>query len=77
VSRILKKGFRKLFLKTNLHILFVPNVVVCCFFCNMIIDGKDFDLQILMIQLNLEMELGILTLLDRDFLIIEGIYIKK
>jgi hypothetical protein len=37
----------------------------------MIIDAK--DLQTLMIQLNLEMDLGILTLLDRDFLIIEGI----
>jgi hypothetical protein len=46
-------------------------------FCNMVIDGKDFDLQTLMTQLNLEMELGILTLLDRDFLIIKGIYIKK
>ncbi len=40
-------------------------------FYNMIIDAK--DLQTLMIQLNLEMDLGILTLLDRDFLIIEGI----
>jgi hypothetical protein len=46
-------------------------------FYNMIIYGKDFDLQTLMIQLNLDMELGILTLLNRDFLIIESIYIKK
>jgi hypothetical protein len=46
-------------------------------FYNMIIDGKKFDLQTLMIQLNSEMELGILKSLDKDFLIIEGIYIKK
>jgi hypothetical protein len=46
-------------------------------FYNMIIDGKDFDFQTLMIQLNLEMELGILMSLDRDFLIIKGLYIKK
>jgi hypothetical protein len=27
---ILKKTFRGLFLKTNLHALFIPIVVVCC-----------------------------------------------
>jgi hypothetical protein len=45
VFRTLKKTFRELILKTNLHIPFVLIVVVCCcILYNMIIDGKDFDL---------------------------------
>ncbi len=37
---ILKKTFRKLLLKTNLHVFFLPNVVVCCCILhNMILDG--------------------------------------
>jgi hypothetical protein len=53
---ILRKKFRKLFLKSNLHILFVPNVLICCcIFHNIIIDGNlDLDIQTLMIQLELE-----------------------
>jgi len=47
---ILKKSFRKLLLKSHLNILFLPNVVVCCYiFYNMILDGKDQDIEILMI----------------------------
>jgi hypothetical protein len=42
---ILKKTFRKLLLKTNLHVVFILDVVVCCcILYNMIIDGKDFDM---------------------------------
>jgi hypothetical protein len=44
VFGILKKTFRELILKTNLHIPFVLIVVVCCILYNMIINGKDFDL---------------------------------
>jgi hypothetical protein len=65
VFRILKKTFKKLFLKTNLNILFVLDVVVCCcIFYNMIINGKDFDFQTLMDQLDLDNRMGILKLLD-------------
>ncbi len=53
---ILRKSFRELFLKSNLHILFVPNVLVCCYiFHSIIIDGNlDLHIQTLMIQLELE-----------------------
>jgi hypothetical protein len=45
VFETLKKTFRELILKTNLHVPFVLNVVVCCcILYNVIIDGKDFDL---------------------------------
>ncbi len=52
---ILRKMFRELFLKPNLHILFVPNVLICgCIFHNIIIDGNlNLDIQTLMIQLEL------------------------
>ncbi len=74
VFRILKKTFKKLFLKTNLNILFVLDVVVCCcIFYNMIINGKDFDFQTLMDQLDLDNRMGILKLLDWAFLIIKGL----
>jgi hypothetical protein len=47
---ILKKSFRELFLKSHLNILFLPNIVVCCYILyNMILDGKDQDIEILMI----------------------------
>ncbi len=73
VFRILKKTFKELFLKTNLNILFVLNVVVCCcIFYNMIIDDKDFDLQTLMDQLDLNNKMGILKLLGWKFLMIKG-----
>jgi len=46
---ILKKSFKKLLLKSHLNILFLPNVVVCCcILYNMILDGKDQDIEILM-----------------------------
>jgi hypothetical protein len=53
---ILRKSFREFFLKSNLHILFVLNVLICyCIFQNIIIDGNlDLDIQTLMIQLELE-----------------------
>ncbi len=51
---ILKKTFRKLLLKTSLHVLFILDVVVCCcILYNMIIDGKDFDMDAFFIQLEL------------------------
>jgi hypothetical protein len=44
---ILKKSFRKLLLKINLHILILPDVVVCCCILhNMILGVKDFNLQL-------------------------------
>jgi len=52
---ILKKTFRELILKTNLHVLFILVVVVCCcIIYNMIIDGKDFDMDEFFIYLKLE-----------------------
>jgi hypothetical protein len=51
---ILKKTFRKLLLKRNLHVLFLLDVVVyCCILYNMIF-GKDFDIKTLLTQLELE-----------------------
>jgi hypothetical protein len=35
-------------LKTNLHLLFLHDVVIyCCIFYNMILDKKDFDIDTL------------------------------
>jgi len=52
---ILKKRFRICFLKTNVHVLFLLDVVVCyCIFYNMILGGKDFDIDTLLTQLELE-----------------------
>jgi hypothetical protein len=49
---ILKK---KLLLKTNLHVLFLLDGVVCCWILyNMILGGKDFDMDTLLTQLELE-----------------------
>jgi len=46
---ILKKRFRICFLKTNVHVLFLLDVVVCyCIFYNMILGGKDFDIDTLL-----------------------------
>ncbi len=48
--RILKKSFKKLFLKTNAFVLFRPNVMVYhCIPYNMILDGKDLDIDTLMV----------------------------
>lgn len=55
---ILRMSFRELLLKTNLHVLFLPNVVLyCCILYNMIeqvLDGKDLDIETLMVQLDME-----------------------
>jgi len=49
---ILKKT---LLLKTNLHVLFLLDVVVYCWILyNMILGGKDFDIDTLLTQLELD-----------------------
>jgi hypothetical protein len=46
----LKKTIKKLLLKSNLHIFFIPNVVTCfCLLYNFILDGKDVDVDALML----------------------------
>jgi len=46
----LKKTFKKLLCKRNFHIFFVPNVVRCyCLLYNYILDGKDVDVDALML----------------------------
>ncbi len=51
---ILRMNFRELLLKTNLRVLFLPDVVFCCYILyNMIeqiLDGKDLDIETLMVQ---------------------------
>lgn len=45
-----RKALKILLLKTNLHIFYLPNVVICC--CipyNMILDGNDLYIEALMI----------------------------
>jgi len=52
---ILKKSFWKLLLKTNLHVLFLLDVIICrCIMYNMILDGKDFDIEALIVQWNMK-----------------------
>jgi hypothetical protein len=52
---ILKKSFRTLFLKIDLYILFLPNIIICCcIFYNMILDGKNLDMEAFMVQLDME-----------------------
>lgn len=42
-------------MKTNLYILFLPDVVVCCYILyNMILDGEEFEIETLMAQLDLD-----------------------
>jgi len=42
-------------LKTNLHVMFLPDVIVCCcILYNMIFDGRDLDINSLMMQLELD-----------------------
>ncbi len=48
VFGILKKTFRKLMVKNNLYTFFLPNVVKCCLLYNMILDGRDVDVNALM-----------------------------
>jgi hypothetical protein len=46
---ILKKTFRKLLVKNNFHTLFIHDVVTCCcLLYNMILDGRDVDVNALM-----------------------------
>ncbi len=52
---ILKKTFRKLLVKSNLHTIFLLDVVTCCcLLYNMILDGRDVDVNVLMQQLKQE-----------------------
>jgi hypothetical protein len=54
------KAFNELFLKTNLFVLFLLDVVVCCcIIYNMLLDGKDFDIDTLLIQLKMEIFVNI------------------
>jgi hypothetical protein len=49
---ILKKTFKELLIKSNLNVLFFLDVVVCCcMFHNMILNGKDIDIDKLMLHL--------------------------
>jgi len=53
---ILKQMFMELLLKTSLDILFLFNVVIYCYMLhNLIMNGKDEDINILMAQLSLKM----------------------
>ncbi len=55
-----QKSFRKLLLKTNLHILILSNVVgCCCILYNMILEVKDFKLETSMIQLELKNKINV------------------
>jgi len=48
---ILKKSFKELFLKTNLHLILLTYVIVYYFIIyNMILDGKELDIETLMVQ---------------------------
>jgi hypothetical protein len=52
---ILKKTFRKLMIKSNLDVQFLPNVIICCYMLhNMILNGKNAKFDELMLQLEAE-----------------------
>jgi hypothetical protein len=52
---ILKKKFIKLLLKNNLLINFILDIVICrCMVYNLILDGRDVDVDALMFQLEVE-----------------------
>jgi hypothetical protein len=52
---ILKKVFKKLLLKSILHILFMLDVVnYYCMLYNLILDGRNVDVNFLMLQLDQE-----------------------
>jgi hypothetical protein len=54
VFKILKKTFKELLLKSNLHVLFLPNIVSCCYMLqNLILNGRDVNIA-LMLQLEQE-----------------------
>jgi hypothetical protein len=54
VFKILKKTFKELLLKSNLHVLFLPNVSCCYMLQNLILDGKDVNIDALILQLKQE-----------------------
>jgi hypothetical protein len=49
VFEILKMNFRGVLFKGNLHILFIVDVVTCCMLYNLILDGRDVDVDALML----------------------------
>jgi hypothetical protein len=52
---IFKKMFQELMIKSNLHVSFFLDVVICCcILCNMILSGKDIDINELMLQLEIK-----------------------
>lgn len=52
---ILKKKFKKLLLKSNLLVNFILDIVIChCMVHNLILDGRDVDVDVLMFQLEVE-----------------------
>jgi hypothetical protein len=51
--RILKKMFKELLLQSNMHILFMFDVVTyCCMLYDLILDAQDVDAYALMLQLD-------------------------
>jgi hypothetical protein len=49
---ILKKTLKELAIKSNLNVLFLLDVVICyCMLCSMILNGKDFNINELILQL--------------------------
>lgn len=48
---ILKKTFKQLLVKSNLHTIFLLDVVICCLLYNMILNERDVDVNALMQQL--------------------------
>jgi len=50
-----KKKFKKLLLKSNLLVNFILDIVIChCMVHNLILDGRDVDVDVLMFQLEVE-----------------------
>jgi len=51
---ILKKTFKELLVKSNLHTFFFLDVITCCLLYSMILDGNNVDVNPLMQQLEHE-----------------------
>jgi hypothetical protein len=52
---ILKKMFQELMIKSNLHVRFLSDVVICCYILhNMTLNGMDADINELMFQWEIE-----------------------
>jgi hypothetical protein len=48
----LKKIFEELLLNNNLHIIFLLDIITCCcMLYNMILNGKDVNMDVLVLQL--------------------------